>query len=151
MKHRRAGIYWFGLTSITILIVLQHSGGYFSVCRDLTSVTFQETSSVKSIGQSAFAYSGLTSITIPNSVDNISSHVFYQCENLKIVTIPNTVESIANSVFYYCAGLESVIIPASVTNIEDNAFYECGNLSTAYFYGNAPDMGVGIYRREIRL
>ena len=68
---------------------------------------------------------GLTSITIPNSVKAIGRWTFYQCSGLTSVTIPNGVNSIGQSAFANCSGLTSVTIPNSVKIIGDNAFSSC--------------------------
>ena len=54
---------------------------------------------------------------------------------IKTVTIPNTVEEISIGAFAFCKGLVSVTIPQSVTRIEYNAFEECNNLKTVYYEG----------------
>ena len=67
--------------------------------------------SVKSIGESAFAYcSGLTSVTIGNSVTSIGDRAFDQCSGLTSVTIPNSVTTIGEEVFGNCSRLNSVIV-----------------------------------------
>jgi len=63
--------------------------------------------SVTSIGDGAFAGSGLTSVMIPGSV-----------------------RSIGNSAFFYCPRVAKVTIPASVTNIGGAAFEGCPRLTT---------------------
>ena len=76
------------------------------------------------IGDYAFAYcSGLTLVTIPNSVTNIGDYAFAYCSGLNAVVIPNSVTSIGTEAFAYCNGLTSVIIPNSVTSIGAWAFY----------------------------
>ena len=50
---------------------------------------------VKKINEDAFrGCSGLTSVTIPNSVTSIGYGAFYGCSGLTSVTIPNSVTSI---------------------------------------------------------
>ncbi|MDD6851218.1 MAG: leucine-rich repeat protein, partial [Bacteroidales bacterium] len=89
---------------------------------------------VKSIGHSAFrGCSGLTSVTIPNSVTSIDAYAFRGCSGLKSVTIPNSVTSIGASAFYNCSGLTSVTIPNSVTSIGNYAFQGCIGLKTIFY------------------
>ena len=58
---------------------------------------------VGSIGKSACYYcSGLTSITIPNSVTTIGEDAFYGCHGLTSVTIPNSVTTIGEYAFSGC-------------------------------------------------
>ena len=93
-----------------------------------------------SIGQSAFSgCSGLTSVTIPNSVTSIGQSAFSGCSGLTSFTIPNSVTSISQSAFSGCSGLTSVTIGSSVTSIGDMAFYSCPGLTDVYCYAeNVP-------------
>ena len=76
-----------------------------------------------SIGGSAFeGCSGLTSITIGNSVTSIGADAFNGCKGLTSITIPNSVTSIGAEAFYECSGLTSVTIGNSVTSIGGSAF-----------------------------
>ena len=90
---------------------------------------FEIDSGCKYIGASAFSgCSGLTSITIPNSVTSIGDFAFYNCSGLTSVTIPNSVTSIGDGTFYNCSGLTSITIPDSVTSIGKSAFEGCSKL-----------------------
>ena len=101
----------------------------FSGCSGLTSVTIPN--SVTSIGKYAFSDCyRLTSVTIPNSVTSIGKCAFYRCINMTSVTIPNSVTSIGNQAFNGCRGLTSVTIPNSVTTIGALAFYKCSGLTS---------------------
>ena len=83
------------------------------------------------IGNSAFSgCSGLTSITIPDSVTTISDSAFSNCSGLTSITIPNSVTTIGNSAFSNCSGLTSITIPNSVTFIGNYAFINCSSLTS---------------------
>ena len=64
---------------------------------------------MESIGRFAFRdCSGLTSVTIPNSVKSIENGAFEGCDGLTSVTIGNSVTSIGNGAFSDCSGLKDV-------------------------------------------
>src|SRR6266542_3826586 len=91
----------------------------------LTSVTIPN--SVTSIGASAFELcTGLTNVIIGNSVTNIEGFLFWGCSSLASVTIGNSVTSIGHGAFQLCPSLTGVTIPNSVTSIGDQAFDATG-------------------------
>ncbi len=95
----------------------------------ITGVTFDEGSQVKYIGYSAFwGCTGLTNITIPNSVTTIGKAAFRDCTSLTSMTIPEGVERILDYTFKDCGSLTSVTIPDSVKTIERGAFEGCTGL-----------------------
>ena len=115
-------------------------GSYaFFNCTGLTSVTIPN--SVTSIGEGAFSSSGLTSVTIPNSVTSIGDYAFNGCEFLTSVTIPNSVISIGDAAFYGCAALASITIPNSVTSIGEYAFSNCSSLTSLEIPNNVTSIG----------
>ena len=101
----------------------------FEYCSGLTSVTIGN--SVTSIGDGAFdGCSSLTSVTIPNSVTSIGDEAFYNCSGLTSVTIGNSVNYIGGGAFFGCKGLTSVTIPNSVNYIGSDAFSGCSGLTS---------------------
>ena len=93
---------------------------------------------VTSIGSYAFSdCTGLTSITIPDSVTSIGGSAFEDCTGLTSVTIPDSVTSIGNWAFSGCAGLKSITIPDSVTSIGSSAFSGCTGLTNVHITGLA--------------
>ncbi len=105
------------------------AGRAFAGCTGLTSITIPN--SVTSIGREAFKdCTGLTSVTIPNSVKNIGELAFAGCTCLTSITIPNGITSIKENVFFCCTSLTSITIPNSVTSIEEGAFRECTSLTS---------------------
>ena len=105
--------------------------GAFYNCSGVTSITISN--SVTSIGSYAFYYcSALTSITIPDSVTNIGPAAFYDCSSLTSVIFGENSQftSIGSSAFRGCSSLTSIIIPNSVTSIGSSAFYNCSSLTS---------------------
>ena len=106
----------------------------FSGCSGLTSITIPD--SVTSIGDYAFrGCSSLTSVTIPDSVTSIGDYAFYECSGLTSITIPDSVTSIGDYAFYECSGLTSVTIGNGVTSIGWSAFDGCSDLTAINFQG----------------
>jgi hypothetical protein len=80
---------------------------------------------VTSIGSAAFYESGITSVTIPDSVTSIGYYAFDGCVNLSNVTIPDSVLDMGTNAFFGCSSLTGVTIPDSVISIGDFAFGSC--------------------------
>ena len=100
-----------------------------------------------SIGSYAFyGCSGLTNVTIPNSVTSIENYAFEGCSGLKSVAIGNNVTSIGNNAFYGCSGLKSITIPNSVTSIGYKAFYECYGLKSVAIGNNVTSVGEDAFK-----
>ena len=109
------------------------SGKAFANCSGLTSITIPN--SVHTIGDerfvSPFYYcSGLTSITLPDSITCIKNGAFSGCSSLTSITIPDSVTSIEYDAFERCSSLTSVTIPDSVTSIGEWAFAYCSGLTS---------------------
>jgi hypothetical protein len=100
----------------------------FSGCTELTSVSIPD--GVESISSQAFYYcKKLADVSIPNSVTSIGSGAFQDCAKLTSITIPNSVTTIGEMAFSG-TGLTSITIPHSVTKIEGYTFQACSGLTT---------------------
>jgi len=114
-------------TSLVTLIIGNNvttiGASAFKYCSNLTSVTFP-TSSLTTIGSSAFWGSGLTSVAIPNSVTSMSDSIFVDCINLASATLPinGTITIVPQGTFVNCTSLTSITIPSNYRTIFNDAF-----------------------------
>lgn len=115
--------YFTGLTSI----------GYYAFmnCTNLTSVVIPE--GVTLLDYKAFAYSGLTEITIPESLNSTNNVVFEGCEALTVMNY-NAINCTRVAEYYYswltgCNSLTTLNIGENVQSIPWGAFRGCSNLT----------------------
>ncbi len=67
-----------------------------------------------------YGCTGLTSITIPNSVTSIGSNAFKGCTKVTSVTIPNSVTEICPSAFNGCTMLTSIVVESGNTKYDSH-------------------------------
>ena len=97
-------------------------------------VTFGLRSKLKCICKDVFAYAGLETISIPDSVEELCGGCFAHCRSLKHVTFgpSSKLKRICKDAFAY-AGLETMSIPDSVEELCDGCFAHCGSLKRVTF------------------
>ena len=69
---------------------------------------------------------------------SITARAFYNCTGLTSVTISNSVTEIGAMAFNGCSNITSITIPELVTNIGASAFYNCSNITHFTFKGETP-------------
>ncbi len=97
-------------------------GNHLIEVNDTISGAYAIKDGTKTIADFAFSdCTGLTCITIGNSVTSIGRYAFSWCSGLKSVTIGNSVTSIGDRAFSGCSGLTSIKVDA------DNTVYDSRN------------------------
>lgn len=85
----------------------------FKNCKNVTTVTFDQSGSldVESIGDYAFeGCSSLKTIIIPKYVSEMGSKVFQDCTNLESIRISASVSKIGSRMFAGCPNLKSIVM-----------------------------------------
>lgn len=108
----------------------------------LESITVPD--SVKYIGE--YAFSGcakLSKAVLPAELKEIREYAFCWCKNLREVTFPQALESIRTEAFEGCESLETVILPEGVERIEQGAFAGCRNMRSIYLPDSVSEIDGG--------
>lgn len=124
------------LTEIAIPNGVETLGNYaFYGCSALATVTLgtqeRSSSSLKTIGDYAFAETAVKSVVLPDGVSTLGNYAFNKCASLATVSLGNSLTAIGNYVFSGCSAIESLVIPNSVTSIGSYAFEKCTKLTSA--------------------
>jgi hypothetical protein len=99
----------------------------FSTC-GITSVTIPST--VEKIGMEAFCYcTSLSTVRLTKGLKEIGYAAFYGCKSIPSIMLPDGLETIDFEAFFWCDALTSITIPASVTSIKDCSFW-CSGLKS---------------------
>lgn len=100
-----------------------------------------------SVGSFAFSFcADLASVTLPESLREISVGAFNFCESLAEIKIPANVTRIGKAAFCGCWSLEEIFLPASLVEIGENAFINCSNLRTAEISAGVQKIGSGAFK-----
>ena len=104
------------------------SGGAFAYCSGLTSLSLPST--LEFIGGQTFdnctSLSGV--LSIPSTVKIIGQYAFTSCSGFTgNLNLPENLEYLGNCAFQHCRGLSgSLTIPEKITAIGDSTFQNCG-------------------------
>lgn len=103
-------------------------------CDDaLKSVTIP--TSVSTIGEGAFFFTGIEDIVLPNSVTKIGEGLFCLCKNLVNVKLPKFLKKIPARVFSMCKSLPYIEIPSNTEEIGELCFQKTPALKVVRFRG----------------
>ena len=114
------------LTDISFVELRDISAGMFYGCDGIKYARIPDT--VASIGESAFAGSGLQEVVLPDTEIAIGNSAFASCKELEKINLPSAMTYIPLRLFEKCESLREITIPAGVACINNYAFNGCSSL-----------------------
>ena len=121
----------------------------FMGCESLTTVIFEEGSTLRTIGRKAFdSCTSLESITLPESVRTITEYAFSECSALSSIYLNEGLESIGTNFFQHCYALTDIEIPSTINTVEKMGQQVTGVYSATVYSDNVLNHP-GLYTREV--
>ena len=102
--------------------------GAFQNCRNLGGELVLPEGLV-SIGACAFQKTGLSSVTLPETVESLGINAFTDCSQLTEISLPDGLQTIGDYAFNACTSLRSVSLPQGLHSLGNGAFQNCSALS----------------------
>lgn len=123
----------------------------FRECCALEEVLIPADSPLTTIRQSCFTECFvLSSLSLPNALEEIEGRAFFHCKKLSDVTFPDKLRKIGAHAFAFCP-LKSLELPDSLEIIEEAAFFKCNFLLTVTIPKNVKHIGNQAFRGCNRL
>lgn len=138
-----------GLTNLTLPSTLTAIGDYAFYGSTSLSGQIVFPASLLTVGEQAFALSGVSSIKIEGSValkgecfknsaltnlfgniKSVSYGTFEGCAQLQSVTLPGDMTQLPQNLFLDCASLTQITLPSGIEQIECSAFAGCTSLTS---------------------
>lgn len=117
----------------------------FEGAASLTDITIP--ASIGRLGTAAFESTGLTHVTIPDTVQQVDPAVFQNCTKLVSVKLPAGLAEIDQYMFANCISLQHVDMPDSITKINIYAFHNCTSLTSLALPRGLTSLSVGCFEK----
>ena len=103
-------------------------GHAFCYDPNITSVVTCPT--LRSIGDWAFIWADISTISLPETLNSIGTYTFYKASLSGTVALPDSLTQLGASAFSGCEKVEAIQIGSGLTDIPKDAFAGCTNLKT---------------------
>lgn len=103
-------------------------GNAFCYDPNITSVITCPT--LRSIGDWAFIWADISTISLPETLKSIGTYTFYKASLSGTVALPDSLTQLGASAFSGCEKVEAIQIGSGLTDIPKDAFDGCTNLKT---------------------
>ena len=135
------------LTQVTVPSTLKTMGIAVFMFSGITEVKNFAGTSVSKIESTAFWYSSLIQIELPETLEIIDSQAFASCSELtRVGGLQNTkVTQILDGAFSGCSKLKNVIFPQTLLTLGGGAYSGCSALTSVTFNSNLTTIGANAF------
>lgn len=122
---------FYGCSNLPVIDNIRYADTYLIDVIDRSKSAYSIKQGTRFIGGNAFSdCTMMTSLNVPETVEQIGGKAFYRCSSLKTIALNGSINVIPYSAFSGCFSLESIVIPNSVVAIERDAFNGCSSLKS---------------------
>ena len=126
------------------LPVIAIAGDAFEEREDITSLRLPE--GLQDIGQAAFKdCRSLTEVSLPSTLKDVGNYAFASCTALTEIAIPGNYTRIGAHAFGHCPSLTTATLKEGVRSIEDYAFANCTALGEMTIPDSVEQMGKYVF------
>lgn len=100
----------------------------FRYCRKVNQIHLPD--KLETLCEGAFSVTGLTEITVPDSVVRMDDFIFAYCYELEKAKLPRHLETFGERLFYDCRILAQVSLPENLLGLPAHTFMHCRKLGT---------------------
>ena len=97
---------------------------------------------LKSIGDWAFIWAEISTISLPETLNSIGSWTFCGASLSGTVALPDSLTKLGENAFYGCKEIEAIQIGSGLTDIPKNAFDGCTNLKAITVNNRREDVAI---------
>ena len=97
----------------------------FNSCPQLNDINISTMNTLTSTGRYAFANTGFTTMTLPNSITEMDYSAFRECKQLASINVPTLLTTVPYDFVAYCPKLTSVQMHDGIRTVGHYAFLDC--------------------------
>lgn len=101
---------------------------------------------VKALSEKCFYQSTITSVSIPNSVEEIGNYCFSGCASLEAIDFPSSVKTLGDYCFQNCSSLASISLPNTITKLGKYCFQNCKKITSMKVPSSITDLPDGCFQ-----
>ena len=118
----------------------------FKSCTNLKTIE-NIPSTLKNIEKWCFESTALESVDLSNTnVTIMKDGVFYNNKSLTSIKLPNKLENFWDNAFNGCTSLNNIVMPSTVVGIHNNVFEGCTSLSNVTFNDSYTTLGHHVFK-----